>query len=364
MSEKNQISLNTVIAEAIKKGLIVFDPITDQYILKEEEFPLSLGFENVAMSQGKNICVSRSDASIKSEVMRGVFLDIPLIAANMSTVTNAGFCIQLSKLGALGVLHRAASQEHILSEVTKIKQSNCPWIAAAIGTGEDQFDFTRKLVEAGMNIVVIDIANGYCDTVINLGKKIRKEFKDLKIVAGNTSNTNMLYEVDCFADAVKFGLANGSACETKNTAGCNEKQFSTVYNSRKVSKELGLPIISDGGTKEPADFAKALFAGANSVMAGGIFARCPESAAEIVEIDGVFKKVYAGMASRKVQTEWRGGLKAGTCPEGKTVYLNIGESVEALLERYSGALRSAITYVGANNIQDAQKMVKFVRFVG
>ena len=96
-------------------------------------------------------------------------------------------------------------------------------------------------------------------------------------------------------------------------------------------------------------------------MAGKIFAACPESAAEVLEIDGKLKKVYAGMASRYVQNRWKGKLKDGTCPEGGIRYLDIGESAKKLIERYSGALKSGITYAGSINIDDFQDNVEFIR---
>jgi hypothetical protein len=95
-------------------------------------------------------------------------------------------------------------------------------------------------------------------------------------------------------------------------------------------------------------------------MAGRIFAMCPESAAPIVEENGCIKKIYAGMASRFVQEKWRGGLKKGTCPEGRVDHLDLGESAQDLLERYSGALKSGITYSGADNIESFQKNAEFV----
>lgn len=167
----------------------------------------------------------------------------------------------------------------------------------------------------------------------------------------------MLHETCDFVDAIKVGIAQGFACETKNTAGCTEKQFSAVFKFKELSKQYGIPVISDGSLREPADFTKAIAAGANSVMAGKVFAACPESAAEVIDN----KKLYAGMASRYVQNKWRGGLKDGTCPEGGIRYLDIGEPLEQLLERYSGALRSGITYAGGTCIEDFQKEVEFVR---
>jgi IMP dehydrogenase len=120
-----------------------------------------------------------------------------------------------------------------------------------------------------------------------------------------------------------------------------------------------MPIISDGSIKKPADFVKAIGAGASAVMGGQIFARCPESAAPIIEVDGIKKKVYSGMASRVVQEKWRGKVH-NDCPEGKTIFLDIGEPVEKLLNRYCGALRSGISYGGFDNISDFLKNCEFI----
>jgi IMP dehydrogenase len=361
---KNRKNMNKeeLIVFLEKHGLVHLN--NDSYELSSDlltnTMPISLGFENVAISQNKNICTSRLNTNIESEVFRGTYLSVPLIAANMSTVVDADFCIRLSKLGALGIMHRALPKLDYLYEVKKIAD-NCKIVAASIGVGEGQFDFARELIDHGANVIVIDIAHGYADTVIQLGKQIKQTFPEVKLVIGNTVNEAIMYEVADFADAVKIGVGQGLACETKNTAACTEKQFSAVLKFKQISKELGLPIISDGGIRESADAVKAIAAGANSVMAGSIFARCPESAGEIIEINGVRKKIYAGMASRRVQDAWRNGLKKGTCPEGKAIYIDLGEPVADLIERYSGALRSGITYAGATDINSFQENVRFVR---
>lgn len=143
------------------------------------------------------------------------------------------------------------------------------------------------------------------------------------------------------------------------TAGCYEPQFSAVLKFRERANELGMPIISDGSIKKPADFVKAIGAGASAVMAGQIFARCPESAAPIIEVDGIKKKTYSGMASRAVQEKWRGKVN-NDCPEGKTILLDIGESVGKLLNRYCGALRSGVSYAGFNNINAFRRNCEFI----
>lgn len=323
------------------------------------DIPRSYNFKEIALVPNKNVCSSRSDAIISSEVLRGITLDVPIIAANMSTVCNADFCIALSNEGAMGILHRATPDDILIKEVSKLAKYT-DIVAASIGVGEGQFDLAKNLVNAGANIITIDIANGYTDAVVTLGRQLKNEL-GIKVIIGNTTHPGIMYEVDSFADAVKVGIAQGLACETKNTAAFTEGQFSAVLKFKELSKKLGLPVISDGGIREPGDFVKAIAAGANSVMAGSIFARCPESAAETTLIDECVKKIYAGMASRYVQDKWKGGLKEGTCPEGKVIYLDMGESVHDLVERYAGALRSGITYGGARSIEELQRKAEFVR---
>jgi IMP dehydrogenase len=346
--------------ERYEEDLEYARPLEPKQYMELITSPISLGFEDVAIQQAKNICSSRLDVNLRSEVFRDMFLDIPIIAANMSTVVDADFCIRLRELGALGVMHRALPEEEYLAQIKKISDKY-DIVAASIGVGDNQFELCKKLVDCGANVIVIDIAHGFSQPVIDLGRRIKNEIKDVKVIVGNSINPNMLYEVNDFADAVKFGIANGASCETKNTAGCNEKQFSCILKCKEISKHLGLPIISDGGIREGADIVKAIGAGAMSVMVGSALARCPESAGEIIEINGVRKKIFAGMSSRRVQESWR-GMKRGTCPEGKAIYLDLGEPVDALLERYSGALRSGITYAGANDIETFQERVRFVRF--
>lgn len=326
---------------------------------KGVDIPRSYNFKEIALVPNKNVCGSRLDTDISSEVLRGVKLDVPLIAANMSTVCDASFCIALSNEGAMGILHRAASDEALIAEASKLSK-HTDIAAASIGVGNGQFDLARKLVDAGIGIITIDIANGYTEAVVALGKQLKNELA-VKVIIGNTTHPSIMYEVEDFADAVKVGVAQGLACETKNTTAFTEGQFSAVLKFKEVSKKLGLPVISDGGIREPGDFVKAIAAGANSVMAGSIFARCPESAAETELIDGKVKKIYAGMASRYVQDKWKGGLKKGTCPEGKVVYLDIGENVHDLIERYAGALRSGITYGGARSIEELQRKAEFIQ---
>jgi IMP dehydrogenase len=329
----------------------------------ELDFPLSLGFDDVGISQTKNLVKSRLDVDISSEIIRGVKVNIPMIASNMSSVINRDFYLKLIKAGAFGILHRADSPQSIIDDC-KYLSKECEWVAASIGVGNDQFDFAKNIIKAGANIICIDVAHGYADYIAELGRKIKTTFSNVKLIVGNTTNSNMLIEYADFADAVKVGIAVGAACDTKIKAGAYEKQFSAVLKFKELSKKYNIPVISDGGIRCASDVVKAIGAGANSIMAGSLFAKCKESAADIEMINDQQKKVYFGMASERAQKNWFGksGLKAGTCAEGKVVYLDVEYSLAELLNEYSGAMRTGFTYGSGKDIKSFQENVKFVRF--
>jgi IMP dehydrogenase/GMP reductase len=362
--QKSHQQLENIAVELYKKNIIGFDRDTKNYFLRQEQlqtlFEVSYGFEHIAIKQKKNICSSRMETDISSEIVRGITRPIPLIASNMSTVVDANFCIELDKLGAMGIMHRAKPYSEIIDDVYHMSK-HCDVTAASVGIDKDEFDFAKALIHSGVDILCIDIAHGFSERVFELAKQIKKYSRDVKVIIGNTTNPEMLKEASDFADAIKVGIAQGFACETKNTAGCTEKQFSALLKFKELSKIYGIPIISDGGIREASDFTKAIAAGANSVMAGKIFAECIDSPTEIVTIGNERKKLYAGMASTYVQEKWKGGLKEGTCAEGGVRFLTIQEDVRTMLQHYTGALRSGITYAGGNDISSFQKTVEFIR---
>jgi len=327
----------------------------------------SYKFSDVAIQQKKCIVNSRSEIDIKSEIIKGVF-ENPLIAANMSTVVNSQFIIKLGKLHCLGIMHRAGEKSEILDEVKKISShKNTGWSAASVGIGDDQFNFADKLIRAGAEIITIDVAHGWCNRVLELNHRIKHFYPQIKTIIGNVVNPDIINEIintyteNYWPDAIKVGIGGGLGCSTATTAGCTMNQWIAVYNFSQRMKNLGvdIPIISDGNIRTPSDFVKAIGAGASGVMAGSIFASCPESAAKTKRVWFKKKKIYQGMASRPVQEKWRGKVN-NDCPEGKTVLLDLGEPVENLLARYNGALRSGISYAGFNNIQDFQKGCEFI----
>jgi IMP dehydrogenase/GMP reductase len=324
----------------------------------------SLGFDDVAIAQDLNVLNSRLDADTSSEAIRGVKLEVPLISANMSTVTTAPMCIKLAELGALGILHRAWSNtDDYLTEARKLADVGLDWRAASVGVTPDNFELVDDLQYNGINIIVIDIAHGFAQSVVTMAEDIKLRYDHVKVVVGNVTNVAALEVFDGISDAVKVGTASGLACRTKNVTGCFEQQFTAVMKFKEEAKRLGMPIISDGGIREPADFCKAIGAGASAVMAGSVFAACDESAAgwDDPPWPAPSRRIYSGMSSLAVQQDWRGGLKKGTAAEGTTVYLKPTGPVADLVDQYAGALMSAITYAGAVDVKTFQERVKFIR---
>ncbi len=320
----------------------------------------SLSFNDVAIYQKKNKVASRLSVDTSSEIIRGVVRPTPLIAANMSTVVNAEFYKQIYALGGMAFLHRAQTIDEQITEIKDVAKV-CEWVGFSIGVGQEYKDRVGDMIAAGGNICLIDIAHGYSDSVIDLGRWIKLMYPQVKIVVGNTNNVEMMNEVKDFADAIKIGIANGAACRTKDTAGCVEGQWTVINRFSNAARELNIPVISCGGIRQASDFTKAIAAGANSCMIGSVFASTPESAAPIKHtLDGKFK-IYSGMASKAVQDKWKGGLKDGTCAEGTTLLLPISEPLEQVVQHYVGALRSGITYAGSTSVKEMQENVTWIK---
>jgi len=355
--------LQHIALDLVEREIVLFDKNTGQYFvdptLSLHRPQYSVGFNQVSIAQAKNVCESRLSVDVSSEIIRGITRPIPILASNMSTVVDPDFCIALYRFGALGIMHRALPAGEIADSIKKIAEQ-CEIVCASVGVDKNSFDEAKSNIRNGANVIFVDVAHGYSNAVLTLGKRIKHYSPSTKIVIGNTINPDIILESYDFVDAIKVGIGQGLACETAITAGCTERQFSAVLKFKALAAKFGIPVISDGGIRKPSDFVKAIAAGASSVMAGSIFCACPESAGQTVVINGMSKKQYAGMASRFIQEKWKGRLKPGTCPEGKIIYLDIGENACSLLERYGGALRSGITYAGANNISSFHRNVKFL----
>jgi IMP dehydrogenase len=243
-------------------------------------------------------------------------------------------------------------------------------VGAAIGVSADYMDRVEALVNADVDIITIDTAHGHSEGVIKSLKLIRQKYPDLQIVVGNIVTGEAGIElVEAGANAVKVGIGAGSICTTRIVAGVGIPQVSAVINVYNSLKKMGIPIIADGGIKQTGDIAKAIAAGADTVMIGGMFAGVEEAPGEEVLFEGRSFKVYRGMGSI-------GAMKQGSkdryfqdmeddvkklVPEGVEGRVPYRGPLSETIYQLIGGLRASMGYCGAKTIEDLKQNGKFVK---
>jgi IMP dehydrogenase len=242
-------------------------------------------------------------------------------------------------------------------------------VAAALGVGPDLVARTRALVEAGVDVLVIDTAHGHSKAVVEAVRATKRAFPEVPVVAGNVATaqgTEALIEAG--ADAVKVGIGPGSICTTRIISGVGVPQLTAVDQCARVAMKKDIPIISDGGIKYSGDIVKALAAGAHSIMIGSLFAGVEESPGEVVLYQGRAFKSYRGMGSLGAMTDGsadrygQGGVEpAKLVPEGIEGRVPFKGSLEETVSQLVGGLRSGMGYVGARDLEELRDKARFVR---
>ena len=238
-------------------------------------------------------------------------------------------------------------------------------VAAAIGVG--QIERAKALVDAGIDVIVIDSAHGHSKGIIDTLKEIKANFK-VDVVAGNIANPAAVKDLaEAGADGIKVGIGPGSICTTRIVAGVGVPQISAIDDCASEAAKYGIPVIADGGLKYSGDVAKALAAGAACVMAGSLLAGCEESPGELITFQGRQYKVYRGMGSIGAMTKGSSDryFQEGTAqdklvPEGIEGRVPFAGSIKDVIHQLIGGLRSAMGYVGAKDIPTLQEKAEFV----
>jgi IMP dehydrogenase len=452
---------------------------------------LALTFEDVLLVPRRSSIRSRRHVSTRSRFTRGVELAIPIVSANMDTVTTAPMAIAMAELGGLGVLHRflpvAAQAEEVrrvkrylgqvieqpytigpertvaeaaaearqlgvtglvvvdperrpvgiltardmradggdtvasamtpaerlvtarpgidLDEARKLldrhRIEKLPlvaddgrlaglitlrdiglrerWpqatrdgqgrlrVAAALGVRGGYLARAQALLDADVDALVVDVAHGHADHTIDAVKELKATWPDSEIVAGNVATADGFADLaKAGADAVKVGIGPGFACTTRLVAGVGVPQLTAILDCAEVARATGVPLIADGGIRHPGDVAKAIAAGASTVMIGGLFAGRPESPGEVVRRQGREYKVFRGMASlgaaaARLEIEGRGDALDQYVPEGEEMEFPLKGPVAGIVQELVGGLRSGMSYVDATTIPDAWAKATFVR---
>ncbi|MBD8664097.1 IMP dehydrogenase [Rhizobium sp. CFBP 8752] len=245
--------------------------------------------------------------------------------------------------------------------------------AAAIGVGDDGFERAERLIEAGVDLLVVDTAHGHSARVLEAVTRVKKLSNHVRVMAGNVataSGTKAL--IDAGADAVKVGIGPGSICTTRIVAGVGVPQLAAIMSAVEAAHAQDIPVIADGGIKFSGDVAKAIASGASAVMIGSLLAGTDESPGEVYLYQGRSFKAYRGMGSvgamargsadRYFQAEVRDTLKL--VPEGIEGQVPYKGPVSGVIHQLAGGLKAAMGYVGGKDIKDFQEKATFVRISG
>ncbi|NLB63858.1 MAG: IMP dehydrogenase [Fibrobacter sp.] len=367
---------------------IVTDPITLQHdqlvseafhimdVQKFSGFPVLDGEKLVGILTNRDLRTVAPGSNPKvSEVMTKELItadiDVPLNRAKEILNSN-----RIEKLLLIDKEHRL---EGMITLTDILKRESHPeacldengqlCVGAAVGTGADTLERAQALVDAGVDMLVVDTAHGHSAGVINMVKTLRKKYPEVTLVGGNVATPEGVRDLaEAGADVVKVGIGPGSICTTRVVAGVGVPQFSAIVDCAAEAKKHGVKIIADGGIKFSGDMAKALAAGADAVMLGSIFAGTEESPGEIILVNGRSFKSFRGMGSlgamkdgskdRYFQSEIQDESKF--VPEGIEGRVPYKGALKEIVYQMVGGLRQSLGYCGTKNLE-ALKSAKFVR---
>mmetsp|Transcript_1162 Transcript_1162/g.2518 ORF Transcript_1162/g.2518 Transcript_1162/m.2518 type:complete len:356 (+) Transcript_1162:71-1138(+) len=331
------------------------------------EEAVKLDFKDVLIRPKRSTLKSRSEVELSRKYIfrhtKETWEGVPLIAANMDTTGTFEMVKALSKHKCIVAMskHMDASQ---YVEFLKTNPECAKFMAISSGTSAADFVKLKDIVsKTSIKMLCLDVANGYSEHFVDYVRKVRKEFPEHIILAGNVVTGEMTEELILSgADIVKVGIGPGSVCTTRKQTGVGYPQLSAVIECADAAHGLGGCIVSDGGCSCPGDVAKAFGGGSDFVMMGGMLAGHDESAGEVIEGPGGKKrKLFYGMSSDTAMKKYAGGVAEYRSSEGKTVEVPYRGPVDSTMLDLLGGLRSACTYTGAAKLKEMSKRTTFIR---
>lgn len=318
----------------------------------------TLAFEDVLLVPQFSDVTSRKDTDISSWLDNNIKLNIPIISSPMDTVTGEAMACELSIFGGLGILHRYNTPDQQADMVKYCKDSMASSVGAAVGSTGDFLERTAKLLNAGANVICIDVAHGDHISVKNAIRDIREKFGwNIHIMAGNVATLDGINHLAHWgANSIRVGVGGGSICSTRIQTGHGVPTLQSIMDCANHNKNVKL--IADGGIKSSGDMVKALAAGADFVMLGSMLAGTDVSPGEVFEENGKKYKVYRGMASKEAQIDWKGSYSSF---EGVASRVQYKGQLPLVIEDIKGHIRSGLSYSGAFSIRELQLKAKFIK---
>jgi IMP dehydrogenase len=329
---------------------------------------MALTFDDVQLKPQYSEVETRSDVKLDCQFTKNHSLFIPLVASPMDTVCDAQMMIALQKLGGIGCLHRFMRIDQQVMIVENMVAERREWgmkhfpICVSIGANGTYFADARMLLNAGADIILIDVAHGHhlhVKRALEALTALKGEYT-FDIIAGNIATANAAVDLEEWgADALRVGIGGGSMCTTRTQTGIGIPQLQAVMDVANVAT---VPIISDGGIRNPGDVAKALAAGADTVMIGSLFSGTDEAPGELF-VTGEWPKekkmkVFRGSAS--MSTKSANGLKTNHI-EGTANLIEAKGSVVKVVGTILDGVRSSMSYVGVDNLDDFRNRAEFVQ---
>jgi len=282
---------------------------------------------------------------------------VPIMAANMDGVGTVEMADALGELGLFTCLVKSYSEEDVVDALNKVDSRR---FAVSTGTSDRDFQKLQRIINSApeLEFICIDVANGYSEHFGNFVARVRTQFPEHTIIAGNVVTADMTQELILRgADIVKVGIGPGSVCTTRIQTGVGYPQLSAIIECADAAHGLGAHIIADGGCTCPGDVAKAFGAGADFVMLGGMLAGHDEGGGEIK--DGMV--TFYGMSSDTAMEKHHGGVAEYRSSEGRTVQIKYKGAVKNTVLDILGGVRSTCTYVGAPTLKQLSKCTTFIR---
>jgi IMP dehydrogenase len=368
---------------------VIVDPFflnPDNLVKDAEELMGRYRISGVPIVEGKKLVgiITNRDIRFESDMSKKiseVMTSENLITAHADIdMQEAERILKINKIEKLPLVDESGNLKGLITikdiEKVKIFPNRCTdeggrlLVAAAVGVSSDMMDRVAALEERDVDVIVLDSAHGHSVNIINAVKQIKEKYPELQVIGGNVATAEATRDlIEAGADCVKVGIGPGSICTTRIVAGVGVPQITAVYDCAKEAEKYDIPVIADGGIKYSGEIAKAIVAGASSVMLGSLFAGTDESPGEKVIYQGRSFKTYRGMGSeaamkagskdRYFQNETKKFVPEGI--EGRVPYKgSLGDTIYQLI----GGLRSSMGYCGAGTIEELMTEGRFIQITG
>jgi len=368
---------------------VIVDPFflnPDNLVKDAEELMGRYRISGVPIVEGKKLVgiITNRDIRFESDMSKEiseVMTSENLITAHADIdMQEAERILKINKIEKLPLVDESGNLKGLITikdiEKVKIFPNRCTdeggrlLVAAAVGVSSDMMARVGALEERDVDVIVLDSAHGHSVNIINAVKQIKEKYPELQVIGGNVATAEATRDlIEAGADCVKVGIGPGSICTTRIVAGVGVPQITAVYDCAKEAAKYDIPVIADGGIKYSGEIAKAIVAGASSVMLGSLFAGTDESPGEKVIYQGRSFKTYRGMGSeaamkagskdRYFQNETKKFVPEGI--EGRVPYKgSLGDTIYQLI----GGLRSSMGYCGAGTIKELMKEGQFIQITG